>query len=97
MYVDDLLAGVSTPEEALQLQQELRQLLLIGGFDLKKWRSSSPQVMNQINQTLHEKIPTKELMDNHHTQYPKALGIVWNSDNDNMYISMKKPFPRKGE
>ena len=30
-YVDDLLAGASTPEDALQLQQHLRALLLKGG------------------------------------------------------------------
>ena len=35
-YVDDLLAGADYPDEALQLQQQLRQLLLKGGFDLKK-------------------------------------------------------------
>ena len=40
-YVDDLLAGVDTPEEASHLQVELRALLRKGGFDLRKWRSSS--------------------------------------------------------
>ena len=35
-YVDNLLAGANTPEQASQLQQELRALLLRGGFDLRK-------------------------------------------------------------
>ena len=58
-YVDDLLAGADSPEDALQLQRQLRQLLFKGGFDLRKWRSSSPQVMQQIDPTLHEKSPPK--------------------------------------
>ena len=35
-YLDDLLAGADTPEEASVLQKELRALLLKGGFDLHK-------------------------------------------------------------
>lgn len=37
-YVDDCLAGADTPQQALQLQQQLRHLLLKGGFNLRKWR-----------------------------------------------------------
>ena len=33
-------------------------------------------MMNQIDETLHEKITTKELMDDHHTQHHKALDIA---------------------
>ena len=51
-YVDDLLAGANTPEQASLLQQELRALLLRGGFDLRKWRSSSPQVLQSLDSSL---------------------------------------------
>ena len=87
-YVDDLLAGADSPEDALQLQRQLRQLLFKGGFNLRKWRSSSPQVMQQIDPTLHEKVPTKDLLDDHSTQHPKALGTVWDSHSDCMYVSI---------
>ncbi len=90
-YVDDLLAGANTPEEALQLQQQLRQLLLKGGFDLRKWRSSSTQVLQNIDTTLHEKIPTKSLTDDHSSEHPKALGMVWDSISDTMSVSVGEP------
>ena len=35
-YVDDLLAGANTPQEALDVHRNLRTLLLKGGFNLRK-------------------------------------------------------------
>ena len=87
-YVDDLLSGVNTPEEATLLQSELRQLLLKGGFDLCKWRSSLTQVLNHIDKELQEKIPFMSLKDEHSSQHPKALGMVWGSFTDTMSASI---------
>ena len=47
-YVDDLLAGAESVEEAIALYKELRELLLKGGFNLRKWRSSSAEVLQAI-------------------------------------------------
>ena len=73
-YVDDLLAGASTPEDALQLQQHLRALLLKGGFDLRKWLSNSSQVLSAIPTELHEQSQTKTLSQDS-TSHSKALGM----------------------
>ena len=35
-YVDDLLTGAETPEQALKVFRSLRGLLGMGGFDLRK-------------------------------------------------------------
>ena len=78
-YVDDLLAGADTPEEASILQKELMALLLKGGFDLRKWRSSSSQVLDVIDEELLEKIPVKDLTDDRASAHPKALGVGWDS------------------
>ena len=74
IYVDDLLAGANTTEEASHLHRELRLLLMKGGFDLCKWRSSSPQVLASIRPSLLEKIPVN---DSHSSNHPKALGVEW--------------------
>ena len=47
-YVDDLLAGANTEEEAMELYSNLRLVLSKGGFNLCKWRSSSAPVLNSI-------------------------------------------------
>ena len=75
-YVDDLLAGAESEEEAVKLYQELRELLLKGGFNLKKWRSSSTKVLQSIPSELQELIPKQELVDSHSANYPKTLGIT---------------------
>ena len=78
-YVDNLLAGASTPEEAITLQSQLRSLLLKGGFDLRKWRSNSSQVLDVIPADLHEPSQTKILSKDSTTAHPKAL---WDTIND---------------
>ena len=78
-YVDDLLAGANTVEDALQLYSNLREVLKKGGFNLCKWRSSSPSVLEKIPSDLQEKLPVKEVTSNHSTTHPKALGLEWDS------------------
>ena len=89
--VDDLLAGADSPEEAIELHKELRSMLAKEGFDLRKWRSSSQEVLAEIEPQLLEKVPTKDLVDKHSSAYPKALGVVWNSSQDTMSTSVNLP------
>ena len=90
-YVDDLLAGADDTESALKLYQELRKVLLQGGFDLRKWRSSSPQVLSKIPQELQELLPKQEMVDAHTASYPKTLGITWDSRLDVMVAQVQLP------
>ena len=89
-YVDDLLTGADTPEQAVQLYEELRALLLKGGFDLRKWRSSSEATLKAIEPSLREKVPVKDLTDTK-TAHPKALGVEWDSTQDTMATSLTLP------
>ena len=87
-YVDDLLAGADDAESALLLYQDLRQVLMKGGFQLRKWRSSSS---HQIPADLQETMPAKEMVDSHSATYPKALGIAWDSRKDALSIQVQLP------
>ncbi|XP_076383668.1 uncharacterized protein LOC117224509 [Megalopta genalis] len=44
--MDDALSGAPTYNQARSLQQELYQLLTVGGFNLKKWASNELSLMN---------------------------------------------------
>jgi hypothetical protein len=48
MYVDDLLSGSEDDESAIQLKDEMTELMKSGGFTLTKWASNSNVVMNNI-------------------------------------------------
>ena len=90
-YVDDLLAGADDPKAAIKLYQSLRELLLKAGFELKKWRSSSSEVLDSIPSDLQEPFPQQEMIDNHATAYPKTLGIAWDSRKDVMAAQVQLP------
>ena len=84
-YVDDFLAGASTLQEADAIRQELCHLLKSAGMTLRKWRSNDPSFLTTIPEEL------RELADLHlpsPLSASKALGIHWDVDKDNFYISV---------
>ena len=83
-YVDDFFGGADTEQEAVLLRKQLNIILTKGGFTLKKWRSSSPFVLDSIPSELKELLPDQKLLDSHSACYPKALGLVWDSRKDEM-------------
>ena len=83
-YVDDFFAGANTPAEAIKLRTEITSILKKAGFIIKKWRSSSSEVLDSIPEELLEPTPTQELVDLYSASYPKALGLVWGTIQDYM-------------
>jgi hypothetical protein len=47
-YVDDLLSGTSTVEEAIKMQQEISSLLQTAGLTLRKWASNNTTFLDTI-------------------------------------------------
>ena len=47
-FVDDLISGADSVDEAIELQQQLISLLRKGGFELRKWASSEPEVLKAV-------------------------------------------------
>ena len=90
-YVDDLLGGADTPQEALKLYKDLCSILSKASFSLRKWRSNSKDVLKKIPVNIQESLPTQQLVDQHSATYPKALGVAWDSREDTMYTSINLP------
>ena len=44
-YMDDLYRATDTVEEAISISKDLKNLLLLGGFNLTKWSSNSLETM----------------------------------------------------
>ena len=83
MYVDDVLFGADNIDDAISLAQELSNLLIAGGFPLRKWSANQSDLLKHL--------PVEWLDDNPETsqslidEESKLLGILWNSHND--YLS----------
>ena len=92
-YVDDMLAGGEDVPAVISLYKGMRELLLKGGYSLKKWRASSQEVLEVIPRELQEAVPDRELEDSQQPTagYPKTLGIAWDSHKDIMKVRVKLP------
>ncbi|XP_065354551.1 uncharacterized protein LOC135949022 [Calliphora vicina] len=79
MYVDDVLAGGHTLNDAIKSRKELTTVLKSAGFDLMKWTSNDPRVIQDLpNETL---LPLDWLNLSENTG-TKTLGIKWNISSD---------------
>ena len=50
-YMDDFLKSVRTPQEAIEIYQKVREILIKGGFNLTKWITSDDEVKSEIPET----------------------------------------------
>ena len=75
-YVDDLLTSVRSSEKAVQLLREVDALLASGGFQMAKWASNRPEVLETIPASFLA--PQLHEIDLHEENLPsqKALGLV---------------------
>lgn len=56
VYVDDVCTGAQSEEEALVLRDELVGILQAGGYELRKWLSNSPALLQDLP-TEHQQEP----------------------------------------
>ena len=59
-YVDDLLGGADSVQDAITLYSQITEIPTKGGFTLRKFRSSSNEVLSIIPKELVEPMPSKE-------------------------------------
>ena len=79
-YVDDCLKFMSTLEEAITLTKELKGLLARGGFNLTKWTSNHPTVLEEIPSHDQSKKAKERSIDA--SMEERALGVYWNMEED---------------
>ncbi|KAL0809310.1 hypothetical protein ABMA28_011521 [Loxostege sticticalis] len=92
-YMDDLMTGCDTEEEAIMIYKEMNEMLMKGGFELRKWTSNKEGVLREIengqgtgereNVNLKDnklKIKLDEVM--------KILGLTWDRMEDEFQYSV---------
>lgn len=57
LYVDDFVAGAEDENQAFTIYKEAKDILLSGGFNLRKWNSNSKKLVEAINNE-EEKLST---------------------------------------
>ena len=102
IYVDDVIFGAPDDEMAFKLYLTSKKRLAEGGFNLRKFFSSSPQLIEKINQTecdvtygvkliieedeSYTKSTSKEVRA---VEEQKVLGVRWNYVDDRLVFDMQ--------
>ncbi|XP_026325441.1 uncharacterized protein LOC113234351, partial [Hyposmocoma kahamanoa] len=79
LYVDDLLAGCNSIEEAQMAQSQLITMLKCGGFNMRKWASNNLTLL----ENLPEELISQNMFNFQQAETNKTLGITWNPQTDN--------------
>lgn len=77
-YVDDLITGANDESEAIEIAREISGNLKKSCFDLRKWSSNSPVVLEALGKTQSETIGYYITSDDKR----KTLGVVWKPNDD---------------
>ncbi|GFV85204.1 DUF1758 domain-containing protein [Trichonephila clavipes] len=85
-YIDDLMAGAPSSEEAISLIKTLSSILEARGFHLRKWRSNSSEVLSRI---FSNWVGDSSNLEIHPDECSKALGLTWNSMKDIFIFNLK--------
>lgn len=84
-YVDNALSGAHTITDALNLQCEMITVLNGAGFNLRKWASNAPELLQNIPEKDRDmKFP----ISLHDTDTVKTLGICWHPGHDTFYYKI---------
>lgn len=87
-YVDDLLTGADTLQEAKLIRDEVIDLLRLGAFELSKWASNNIELLESINRQDDDLIN----LDDNSDAY--VLGMQWNQHTDTFHFSYNTSEPR---
>ncbi|XP_018376357.1 PREDICTED: uncharacterized protein LOC108769714 [Trachymyrmex cornetzi] len=84
LYVDDLLTGARTIEEARSLRNKLITLLSRGGFNIRQWASNEKRVIEDLSL---DAVNSNLVIDK--AGALKTLGISWSASNDMLTYSVR--------
>lgn len=78
-YVDDLIESTHTPEEAVQLINDVQFIHQHAGFELRSFNSNSPDVLH----ALHGGSQGAKMLDDKITfTMERVLGMYWHTESD---------------
>ena len=85
-YMDDFIKSVETPEEAIEVFNQLQPLLSQHGFELKKWISNNDAVTKAIPEDLKSISNTKQVEVEPNTEGSSVLGLQWTVTDDSLQV-----------
>lgn len=76
-FMDDIVSGTSSVKDAVQLRQDMSELLAKGGFELRKWACNKSEVLQGVMEEEKEKLVPFDTGEG-----LKVLGLYWDPAKD---------------
>ena len=86
-YVDDFLRSEETTAAALKTMEQLKSVLLRGGFRLTKWRSNYPELLEHLPE--EDRDVSQKKLTSCEGGARKALGCVWTPSEDTLSVQVR--------
>ena len=86
-YMDDLMSGVNSDEEAIEAYEQLHTRMKRGGFELRKWASNSQKLLDRIPLALRE---TQVKLTFQEDEAVKTLGLFWHPAEDYFSFTIQR-------
>ncbi|GFX01806.1 DUF1758 domain-containing protein [Trichonephila clavipes] len=87
-YVDDLITGTNSKEDAKKLVSQVIELMKKGGFPIRKWASNESSVLESLPTELQSSSGSLHIEEDH---LMKILGIISSSKEDTFRINISPP------
>ena len=85
-YMDDFIKSLETPEEAIEVFNQLQPLLSQHGFELKKWISNNDEVTEAIPEDLKSISNTKQVEVEPNAEGSSVLVLQWTVTDDSLQV-----------
>ncbi|XP_062538614.1 uncharacterized protein LOC134206888 [Armigeres subalbatus] len=95
-YMDDVITGSNTVEDACELQKQLSEITGKGGFRLRKWASNSPKVLEGLSQE-NLAIQAGDGINLDPDPSIKTLGLIWMPKSDQLNFHFNIPLKRPNQ
>ena len=84
LYVDDLVTGADIVESSLSTYQAVKGLMAEGSFNLRKWHSNSPQLMDKISRLEQDNEVDSTRPQTLQLNESKEARVAWNTHSDEL-------------
>ena len=82
------MTGADDIQTAIKLQRELQELFARGGFQLHKWNSNDPNVLQHLNHDFRDAQDSHQISDV--KESTKTLGLEWRTDTDQFHLTISQ-------
>ena len=86
-YVDDIISGADSDEEAFELYTQAKEIFRHEGFNLRKFLSNSQPLQAKID--FAEGVTESDPANRINPSYAKVIGVTWNPHSDSLVFNQR--------